>query len=260
MTRHIVLWILPFVLLVTACTPAAEPLSREAEAESADYDEWLAFVAAGDNKASNGNYAAAFDNARRDIAARLTELGFERDAVRQYSVNPEKFPKEDLQPASIQTLAKGLQAAPKRDPQGCLLYITSHGDPEGVVMGKDKLSPQKLDSMLAESCGERPTIIVISACYSGAFAQQGMLAANRFIMTAARSDRSSFGCSEEDRYPYFDYCFLTESRLAAGWIDLARRIRSCVTHREAELNLEPPSQPQYAVGERIFSLVQSFPE
>ncbi len=260
MMRRLLLWVLPFVLLVAACAPKAEPLSREAKAESADYDEWLAYVVAGDNKANNGSYTAAFDNARRDLAARFEELGFRRNRIRQYSVNPEKFPDEPLKAASISELEAGLQAVAKRDPQGCLLYLTSHGDPQGVIMGKDKLAPQKLDAMLNDTCGERPTILVVSACYSGVFAQQGMLAANRFIMTAARSDRSSFGCSEEDRYPYFDYCFLTESRLASGWIDLARRIRSCVTRREAAMKLEPPSQPQYAVGEQIFSLVQKFPE
>lgn len=260
MTRRVFLWMLPFVLFVASCAPTAEPLSREARAESADYDEWLAYVVAGDNKANNGNYAAAFDNARRDVAARLAEMGFSRNRIRQYSVDPEKFPDESLKPASIAELRAGLQAVPKRDPQGCLLYLTSHGDPQGVVMGEDKLSPQTLDAMLKETCAERPTILVVSACYSGVFAQQGMLAANRFIMTAARSDRSSFGCSEEDRYPYFDQCFLTESRLATGWIDLARRVRSCVTRRETALKVKPPSQPQYAVGEQIFSLVQTFPE
>lgn len=260
MIRRAAAWILPLVLLVASCAPLAEPLSRETEAETADYDEWLAWVVAGDNKANNGNYTAAFDNARRDVAARLVDLGFEKDKIRQYSVDPDKFPKENLEPASIKSLTAGLEAASETDPQGCLVYMTSHGDPNGMVLGKDKLSPPEMDTMLKSTCGERPTILVVSACYSGAFAQQGMLAANRFIMTAARSDRSSFGCSEEDRYPYFDNCFLTESKLAGGWIDLARRIRSCVTRRETELNLEPPSQPQYAVGEQIFSLVQKFPE
>lgn len=260
MTRHVALWILPLVLLIAACAPKAEPLSRESKAEQADYDDWTAYVVAGDNKANNGNYAAAFDNARRDIAVRLTEMGFDRGKMRQYSVNPEKFPEVDLQRASIAQLTEGLKEVRKRDPQGCLIYFTSHGDPGGVVLGRDKLSPQALDTMLRDSCGERPTILVVSACYSGVFAQQGMLAANRFILTAARSDRSSFGCSEEDRYPYFDHCFLTESRLASGWIDLARRISGCVARREAELKLSPPSQPQYAVGERIFSLVQLFPQ
>lgn len=260
MIRRVVIWILPFLLLAAACAPTAEPLSREAKAETADYGEWLAYVVAGDNKANNGNYTAAFDNARRDVTARLADLGFDRGKIRQYSVDPDKLPKENLRPASIEELATGLEAVPLSDPQGCLIYLTSHGDPKGVVMGKDKLSPTQMDTMLKDTCADRPTILVVSACYSGVFAQQGMLAANRFIMTAARSDRSSFGCSEEDKYPYFDQCFLTESRLAEGWIDLARRIRGCVTRREAELKLEPPSRPQYAVGERIFSLVQTFPE
>ena len=52
-------------------------------------------------------------------------------------------------------------------------------------------------------CQARPTVVVISACYSGIFVD-GLAAPNRMIMTAARRDRSSFGCSEDATYPYFD--------------------------------------------------------
>ena len=43
------------------------------------------------------------------------------------------------------------------------------------------------------------------------------------VLTAARPDRTSFGCGEADKYPYFDDCFLqfcrrrtTSSPLAGG--------------------------------------------
>lgn len=254
--------ILAFVAIVLAgaCTLTSEPLTRDTRARPADYDSWLAYVVAGDHRATNGAETQAFDNARRDVAVFLERIGLRAKNIRQYSAKWEKFKDANVRPASIEELATGLEAVPLQKAGGCLVYITSHGDPKGITVGEDKLAPEELDRMLKDTCAERPTILVVSACYSGNFVQQGMLAANRFIMTAARSDRSSFGCGESDKYPFFDTCFLAEAKLAKGWLDLAQRVRSCVSRRETQMKLAPPSQPQYAVGEGIFSLIREFPD
>jgi hypothetical protein len=127
-----------------------------------------------------------------------------------------------------------------------------------VVIGEELLAPARLNQWIRRACGARPTILVVSACFSGVFAERGMLAPNRLIMTAARSDRSSFGCGEDDMYPYFDQCFLTEFPRAEGWIDLAQHVRACVEQEEARTNMRPPSEPQFAVGEAIRPLVERF--
>jgi hypothetical protein len=71
---------------------------------------------------------------------------------------------------------------------------------------------------------------------------------NRMILTAARRDRSSFGCGQTDRYPYFDACILDVWKAASDFPDLARRARGCVSAREQIEGLRPASEPQYWIG------------
>lgn len=227
-------------------------------AESAAYADWVALVVAGDNRASTGGHTQAFDNARRDVAATLQSLGIRPDRLVQYSVDHGDYPQEDLGPTTLAEIEEGLAWLRSRNPEGCLLYFTSHGSPEGVVIGDRFLGPVQLDRWMRRYCPNRPTILVVSACYSGIFAQRGMLAPNRLIMTAARADRSSFGCGEDDIYPFFDACFLEAFGQAEGWIGLAELVRVCVAREEERTNMSPPSEPQFAVGEAIRPLVEHF--
>ncbi len=227
-------------------------------ADSAHYTDWVALVVAGDNRASTGGHTQAFDNARRDVAATFQSLGIMQDRLVQYSVDHVAFPQEDLGPATLADIEEGLARLSSRNPEGCLLYFTSHGGPEGVVIGDRFLSPVQLDRWMRRYCQGKPTILVVSACYSGVFAQRGMLAPNRLIMTAARADRSSFGCGEDDIYPFFDACFLEAFGQADGWIVLAQFVRVCVAREEERTNMSPPSEPQVAVGEAIRPLVEHF--
>ena len=51
---------------------------------------------------------------------------------------------------------------------GCLVYITSHGGPDGlIVLGDDIFTAAGVASMIDDACGQRPTVVVVSACFSG---------------------------------------------------------------------------------------------
>lgn len=131
---------------------------------------------------------------------------------------------------------------------GCLLYFTSHGSQRGMVFGPDQImTPSRLEALVDSWCGVRPTIVIVSACYSGIFTS-ALAEPNRIVVTAARRDRASFGCSEEATYPYFDGCLLQSLPVATDFIDLAQRARKCVSEREAAEVLSPPSEPQLAIG------------
>src|SRR5690606_21920386 len=103
---------------------------------------------------------------------------------------------------------------------GCLLYFTSHGVPEGVVIDEQILPPGVLGRMLDLACPGRPTIVIVSACYSGVFVRP-LARPNRMILTAARPDRTSFGCGEDSVYPFFDDCILKSSPAARDFAALA---------------------------------------
>lgn len=212
------------------------------------FQDWAAVVAAGDDHAAHsGDLTETFDNARRDIAAALRRKGFARAHIRQFSVRPERYPEAApvrVGPAAIFAALGDLAAGA---PRGCLVYLTSHGAPEGVIVGEGQLTPRRLAALLDRACPARPTLVVVSACFSGVFVP-ALAAPDRMILTAARRDRSSFGCGEGDTYPFFDGCVLEALPDARDFIDLAPKVRACVERRERIEHMRPPSQPQVSIG------------
>ena len=135
---------------------------------------------------------------------------------------------------------------------GCFVYLTSHGDQNGIeiIAGRDKyaLAPAELGRLLDRACGQAPTIVVVSACYSGVYLDRAMLGPHRILLTAARRDRASFGCSADFEFTFYDACFIENFEGAGGWAELARRLSICVRNREAETRLEPRSLPTATIG------------
>ena len=83
-------------VLVLACFGAMP-------ASAGPFGEWIGIVVAGDNTADGGGATEVFDNARRDIARHLVSIGFEPTNVRQFSVQPGRYPEAPLR-ADYQTL------------------------------------------------------------------------------------------------------------------------------------------------------------
>ena len=97
------------------------------------------------------------------------------------------------------------------------------------------LSPDELTGMLDRGCGRAPTVLIVSACHSGTFLTEAMTQPNRVVITAARTDRTSFGCSDEYQYTFFDECVLGALPGAADWGTLYNDVTSCVNDKEAQL-------------------------
>jgi hypothetical protein len=95
------------------------------------------------------------------------------------------------------------------------LFLTSHGSKEHELtlnqnnMTLRGLRAQELGNLLRES-GIRWKVVVVSACYSGGFidaiGDEGAL-----VMTAARRDRQSFGCADDNDFTYFGRAFFKEA-------------------------------------------------
>ena len=233
-------------LLIAALVLLLGPAAAGARAN--DFSDWAAVVVAGDWRAANGRDTEAFDNARRDLSAALVRAGFSSANLRQYSLRPVRPGDDPDVVVEAPVVAQGLLQLTRDARGGCLFYVTSHGSPYGAVFGPDMLlQPPLLDQLLTEACGERPTVAVISACYSGVFVQ-ALSRPNRMILTAARPDRSSFGCSERDRYPYFDACVLESLPQTRDFVALSHRVKTCVARLETQQGLAPPSEPQTAIG------------
>lgn len=227
----------------------ASPVAA-ATAPASPFGNWAAVVVAGDWRAHDGGPTEAFDNARRDVAATLIGLGFSPASLTQFSTRPERYGDTDPRRLTAEALLTTLKASAARAPAGCLIYYTSHGAPQGTVMdigGEMQLiSPQQMAALVDDACPDRPTIVVISACFSGVFLPY-LEGRQRMVMTAARPDRSSFGCSSEDKYPFFDACFLESVGAARNFPALAPAVQGCVRRRETEMQLAPASEPQVSI-------------
>lgn len=218
------------------------------------FSDWSAVVVAGDWHAHSGGPSEAFDNARRDVSQALEQAGFAAQNLRQFSVRPERYKEAGLQKSAPQAIYNTLVDLTAHAQGGCLVYFSSHGAPDGVVVDQQFLPPGVLAAMLDQTCGKRPTVVIISACFSGVFVPP-LASANRMVLTAARPDRSSFGCGEADKYPYFDQCVLESMPGAANFLALGRAVQACVAARETKEGMKPPSEPQLFVGPQLKPLL-----
>jgi hypothetical protein len=245
-------WIATAVSIVwTACFLAACAGSDHPQALAADTtaplpvpQHWSVFLVAGDNA------APVFDNAIRRFDGLLTGPTF--GPVHNFSAD--EMPGTDI--ATGDRLGAAMATIPGNATEGCLVFITSHGSRDGVAMKADfayeqRLTPAHLEELLDGSCGTRPTVAIISACFSGIFLD--MSAPNRIILTAARSDRTSFGCGAEFDYTYYDSCLLDQWPQAPDFHFLYRGVVDCVREKERKLGVLP-SEPQASFGAQISAL------
>ena len=145
------------------------------------FQDWTAAIVAADWRTSRGDPIQAFDNARRDLTAGFLKAGFARENLVDYSLRPDL-----AEPVTADQVLEGVGAAMVAGRTGCFLYFTSHGSPRGIVFGPGRLmSPDEMDRLLDGWCGERPTVVMVSACFSGVFIPI-LAAPNRLVITAAR--------------------------------------------------------------------------
>ena len=142
-----------------------------------------------------------------------------------------------------------------RDEDLLLLFITTHGtaDHELVLqlypLIDAVLTPEQLRDAL-DDAGIRNRVLVVSACYSGGFLP-ALRDPDALVITAARHDRTSFGCGSESVATYFGRAWMIEglnrsTSFIAAYDHATRRI----AQRERVEDYEP-SLPQIVAGANI---------
>jgi hypothetical protein len=241
--------------LALSLTGAASAASKPA------FADWAAVVVAGDYAGAHGTGdTEAFDNARRDIARSLVEnLGFSPDNVREFSVRPDRYTPTPGR-STLFTVQNSLLQQAAKAKSGCLVYFTSHGTEYGAFLNAENknngtiIFPTVMADLVNSACPGRPTIVIISTCFSGVNVP-ALRQKDRLVMTAARKDRSSFGCGESNVYPYFDECFLEASKSARDFSAIPAVVTACVSRMERETGMSPPSEPQVSIGPEIRPLL-----
>lgn len=226
--------------------PAPE---QQASAEPGQPARWGALFVAGDHSIT------AFDNATRRFYNIMQ--GKPRMKLARLTSDPAIAPSPN-EIASLGTLDESLGFINSTEAANCFLFMTSHGKPAGFYLSQHDnvgglLPPRTLDWLLDRHCGAKPTVAIISACYSGIFLTEGMEQPNRIILTAARADRPSFGCSAEQTYTFYDECLIESWLWAYSWRELHEKTTACVAQKESELGMTP-SEPQAYFGEAVAEL------
>jgi len=195
--------------------------------------------------AAVGNEQIVFDNFILDFAAELQDSPSVASMTRLHASVDERW-----QASGLRALDRTLTTLDPQENEGCLVYLTGHGAPEGLALSADVptyfVRPSRMESML-NSCGGRTTVLVVSACFSGIFNRRGITRDERIVMTASAADLTSFGCSNNNRYTFFDQCFLDAWPRNNNWGTLADEVRNCVRETERDGDF-PASNPQSFFG------------
>lgn len=212
-------------------------------AQNVPANRWRAVLVAGDSS------SPAFDNGIESLRERLTAAGV-RD-IKLLSADPGRVAGGQLASSANVRHAVGSGGG-----EACLAFVTSHGEERGFFLRVDRrlFGPALLDQALTAGCGGVPTVVVVSACHSGTFIDNQMRKPNRIILTAAATDRTSFGCGSDDEFTYYDRCLLQQFDDATTWRGLAAATTACVETMERRLGVRPPSKPQTFVGAAVADL------
>ena len=121
---------------------------------------------------------------------------------------------------SIRESIKTIAVRMDRDNDILFLFLTSHGAKDHEfrlnqsAMSLRGLKPKDLAQMLEEA-RIRWKVVLVSACYSGGFVDP-LKSESTMVITAARADRASFGCADENDFTYFGRAFFREALPASG--------------------------------------------
>ena len=160
---------------------------------------------------------------------------------------------------SIREALAALAARMDRSQDILFVFLTSHGSRQHDLVlnqnGMDlpDLSATDLGRLLRES-GIRWKVVVISACYSGGFLDP-LKDDGTLVITAARHDRQSFGCADENDFTYFGRAYFDKALPQAGSFQDAFRKAEAIVR---EMESQAPAQP--AAGGKPASAEHSLPQ
>ncbi len=158
--------------------------------------------------------------------------------------------------ANRENLARALKEIGAR--QGvedlAFLFLTSHGQEDLFSLdfaeaGTSDLTAVEFRQMMEES-GIGPVVIVVSACFSGSFIDD-LAAPERLVITAARADRTSFGCRDGAEWTEFGESFFDRALRADADPRRAFAVAAEDVARKELADGLTPSLPQISEGAEI---------
>jgi Peptidase C13 family len=139
-----------------------------------------------------------------------------------------------------------------KDEDVLVLYLTAHGHWVTGVAYRDgeraagNIAPSRLAAML-DDAGIKNRLVIVSACYSGIFIP-ALQNETTVTMTAASSEKPSFGCRAENDWTFFGDALINNAmRQPAPSADAFAAARVLISQWETAERLSP-SNPQVDIG------------
>ncbi len=159
--------------------------------------------------------------------------------------------------ANLERALHGIAGKMDVDEDFLFLFLTTHGSRDHKLyvalqpLPLDQITPERLREAL-DAAGIHWRVVVVSACYSGGFID-ALANPMSLVLTAARADRTSFGCGAESDITYFGQAFLVEAlNSTTALLPAFEKAREGIAKREIQEDFEP-SDPQKSVGALIGS-------
>ena len=160
---------------------------------------------------------------------------------------------------NLRATLKGMAQKMDLDEDILFLFLTSHGSPTHefalrlAPLALNQITPASLARALAQA-GIRRRVVLISACYSGGYLE-ALAGPQTVVMTAARSDRTSFGCGGDFETTYFGRAYLLEALNRHKDLLKAFQVaEKSVNEREIKEG-QLASFPQVRVGEQSVAML-----
>jgi hypothetical protein len=195
--------------------------------------------------------STAFQNDVELASLRLSELGgpvLKYEDSNEPQKNKLRFP--FATPATLAETVQQISSHAGPD-DIVVVFISSHGNRKilSVNVAHHELKPltaTQLSTALAP-LGNRPTVVILAACFSGSFLPE-LQAERRIVITSASGERASFGCQADSRNTFFTEALFGEGfdgskSLSQTMADAKVR----VARREHELKYRN-SEPQISIG------------
>lgn len=137
-----------------------------------------------------------------------------------------------------------------------VLYTAGHGAPVGLAYhdgdeGFGILPPAQMSRMF-EELGIRNRLLILSACYSGIFVP-AMESDTTALFTAARADRTSFGCTADRDWTFYGDAMINHAlRQPVPLPAAAESAKALIAQWEAMGDITP-SEPQVVIGAKVDS-------
>lgn len=132
-----------------------------------------------------------------------------------------------------------------------ILFLTSHGIENLLAvqfppLPINHLTPSRLRQML-DASGIKHRVLIISACHSGSFVP-ALSAPHTIVLTAARWDRTSFGCDHKNDWTFFGNALFNHAlRRTRALPEAFEAAKALISEWEAKEKFTP-SEPQIFIG------------